>query len=146
MAPKRIVYFVGAGFSKALEKIGKRIPLMYDFVQVMAEYAPEDKVILQTLARLEYSGVFVWPCPEAADLSKTILRGRADPTPDILVRFADAMKRRPSESIEDLLLRALQNETRPAESDRDALATAFSARRCERPRRQRSGRRTKFSS
>jgi len=58
---KQIVYFVGAGLSKSLEKPGKRIPLMYDFVSVMAQYAPNDKVILQTLARLQYCGVFDWP-------------------------------------------------------------------------------------
>jgi hypothetical protein len=124
---KQIVYFVGAGLSKSLEKPGKRIPLMYDFVQVMAEYAPEDKVILQTLARLQYADAFVWPCPEAADPAHSILFGRDDPTPDMLVRFTDAMKRRPSESVEDLLLRALQKAERPVGSESEALRTSFSA-------------------
>ncbi len=70
MSPKEIVYFVGAGLSKALERPGKRIPLMYDFVDVMADYAPRDKAILQTLARLEYAGIFIWASPEASDLAK----------------------------------------------------------------------------
>jgi len=45
----------------------------------------------------------------------------------MLVRFTDAMKRRPSESVEDLLLRALQKAERPVGSDREALQTSFCA-------------------
>jgi hypothetical protein len=127
MNRKQIVYFVGAGLSKSLEKPGRRILLMYDFVQVMAEYAPKDKVILHTLARLQYSDVFVWPCPEAADPANSILWDRGEPTPDMLVRLTDAMKRRPSESVEDLLLRALQKSEPPVGSDSEALRTSFSA-------------------
>jgi hypothetical protein len=127
MRGRQIVYFVGAGLSKSLEKAGKRIPLMYDFVQVMAEYASRDKVILQTLARLQYADAFDWPCPEAADPGHSVLFGRDDPTPDMLVRFTDAMMRRPSESVEDLLLRALQRAERPVGSDSQALRTSFSA-------------------
>ena len=34
------VYFLGAGLSESLEIPGKPIPLMFDFVSVMAEYTP----------------------------------------------------------------------------------------------------------
>jgi hypothetical protein len=127
MGGKQILYFVGAGLSKSVEKPGKRIPLMYDFVSAMAEYAPNDRVILQTLARLEFSGAFDWPCPEAADLSNALLWHRHDPTPDTLVRFSHAMKRRPSESIEDLMARALENTERSVGSDSEALPISFSS-------------------
>ena len=86
MSRKEIVYFVGAGLSKALEKPGKPIPLMYDFVSVMADYPAEDAVILQTLARLEYAGVFRWSSAGASDLARRVVH-QQDRSGDMLVRL-----------------------------------------------------------
>ena len=59
---RHIVYIVGAGLTKALQTVF-RIPLMTDFVSVMADYIYQDngdldRVILTTLAELENGGVF----------------------------------------------------------------------------------------
>lgn len=79
MSPRRIAYFVGAGLSKALEKPGKRIPLMYDFVSVMAEYADADRdgILLTTLVQLENAKVFEHGCSEGAQLAPDVAAGNA---------------------------------------------------------------------
>jgi hypothetical protein len=121
LSGKRIVYFVGAGLPKALETPGKRIPLMYDFVSVMADYAPSDPVILTTLAQLENAGIFAWPSLEASDLAKRVVGANCDRSAATLGRFKDAMKRRPAESIEDLLLRASSEAERRPNSGEETL-------------------------
>jgi hypothetical protein len=126
MAQKEIVYFVGAGLSKSLERLGKLIPLMYDFVSVMADYAPDDPVILTTLAELENAGVFAWPAQEAHDLAKRVVGSDADRSRETVGRFRDAMKRRPAESIEDLLLRASSEGERQRSPDSDELRVSAS--------------------
>lgn len=59
---QNIVYIVGAGLTKALESVAP-IPLMWDFVSVMAGYIYEDngtydRTILNTLAGLQNAGGF----------------------------------------------------------------------------------------
>lgn len=101
---RNIVYFVGAGLPKALELPQKPIPMMYDFVSVLADYLWDD-VILTFLARLEQ----MEPCPyrrespQAKELSKRLLGNAPDRSPENLEAFKQALKNRPLESIESLL-------------------------------------------
>jgi len=50
------VWFVGAGFTKALQH-RQPIPMMMDFVAVMCHYARRDDVVLMALIGLEAMGV-----------------------------------------------------------------------------------------
>lgn len=112
MAEKRIVYFVGGRLSKALERPGKRIPLMYDFVSVMAEYADRDTILLTTLARLEDANVFEHECSECVKLAHEVL---TENVPSETKRaFKKAFMGRQPESIEQLLENA-HTRGRPAE-------------------------------
>jgi hypothetical protein len=129
---KRIVYFIGAGLSKALEKPGRPIPLMYDFVSVMADYAPHDPIILTTLAELENAGTFVWPSPYASHLAKRVVGANFDRSAASLDQFKDAMKRRPAESVEDLLLRASNEAERRPSSGEEALQISACAESLDR--------------
>jgi hypothetical protein len=109
MRTRKIVYFVGAGLTKALERPGKPVPLMNDFIHVMAERIEEDKdnVILGTLALLVSAGVFEHDCTEAS----RIIRSHTnfyEWTPEERVAFRLAMMDRPPESIERLLENALE--------------------------------------
>jgi hypothetical protein len=49
------IYFIGAGFTKGLQQ-RMPIPMMMDFVQVMAHYASRDDVVLLALIGLEGEG------------------------------------------------------------------------------------------
>lgn len=104
---RNIVYFVGAGLTKSLELPGKPIPLMGDFVQVMAGYAPHDPIILTTLAELENAGAFRKSCPECRRLTEAVTGPNPDRSPKTLDAFGRAFRDRPAESIEELLLEAL---------------------------------------
>lgn len=106
--PKRIVYFVGAGLTESLEKPGVPVPLMYDFVRVMADYVRHEgeDVILTTLAELENAGAFQAPCAECRALAKSVVGKNRDTRQETRDAFSQAFRDRPSESIEDLLLRA----------------------------------------
>jgi hypothetical protein len=105
MPPKSTVYFVGAGLTKSLEAPGRPLPLINDFVSVMAEYVHDD-VILTTLAQLENFGIFEWPSQEASKFAKLLVGRHADRTQQDRSAFRTALKNRPSESIEKLLERA----------------------------------------
>ncbi len=105
MSPKKIVYFLGAGLSKALEKPGSRIPLMSDFVQVMAEYSDSDDTILTTLAELENAKAFQYGCDDCAKLAREVVH--ADPSSATKLAFKRAFTNRRAESIEQLLANAL---------------------------------------
>lgn len=120
---RKIVYFVGAGLTKALEKPGKPIPLMNDFIRIMAEYADSDDVILTTLAELENAGVFQSKCPEAADLARRVVS--EDQSPETKNAFKEAMMRRPPESIEQLLASALAREPQANGPSGTALVIRF---------------------
>ena len=106
--PKRIVYFAGAGLTKSLEKPGVPIPLMYDFLQVMAGYAryQGEDIILTTLAELENATVFEATCPKLQKLAQSVVGRDRDTRQETRDAFSQAFRDRPSESVEDLLLRA----------------------------------------
>jgi hypothetical protein len=53
----RIVYFVGAGLTKALEIPCSPVPMMWDFVSTMADYL-SDPVVLQTMVALEKGDLY----------------------------------------------------------------------------------------
>jgi len=107
MSGKQIVYFIGAGLSKSLEKSGKRIPLMYDFAQVMAEYSDSDDTILTTLAELENAKAFQHECDDCARLAAKVVARDADRSSATKLAFKTAFMSRPPESIEQLLANAL---------------------------------------
>lgn len=106
---RQIVYLIGAGLSKSLEKLGKRIPLMYDFVQAMADHADKEAIFLTTLAQLEKAKVFEHECSECAELARKVLRGNA--TSETKRAFKKAFMNRRAESIEQLLANALAKGT-----------------------------------
>jgi hypothetical protein len=98
-----IAYLVGAGLTKALETT-RRVPLMADFVSVMADHL-DDRTIAAAMAEFELSGWFEWPStPVGLDLAKRVRAGDTS----ALTEFSRELKRRPSENIEDLLVKANQ--------------------------------------
>lgn len=96
------IYFVGAGLSKALE-LTHPVPLMADFIRVAAHYAKKDTkpITLLTLVGLELLDRFNWPSPKARQLANAIDPKNLDV--QLAAEFAEELRRRPSESIEDLL-------------------------------------------
>jgi hypothetical protein len=110
---RNIVYFIGAGLTKSLAKQGMPIPLMGDFVQVMAGYASSDPIILTFLAELENAGAFRESCQECRRFAEAVVGKNADRRPETIDAFGQAFRDRPAESIEDLLLRALQIAAKP---------------------------------
>lgn len=102
-----ILYFVGAGLTRSLALPGKPIPIMTDFIRVMAEYA-DNTVVLTTLAELENAGVFEWSSSELRGLAQQLVGENAEEkrTPERIGAFKKLLKRRPSENIETLLRRA----------------------------------------
>jgi hypothetical protein len=103
----RLVYFVGAGLSKALSLPNRPIPAMYDFISTMAHYVYDD-VILTTLADLENSEPYpyAFESPEAKRAAQRLVGRWAERTPSLRAEFARALTERPTESIEDLLERS----------------------------------------
>src|SRR6266536_736595 len=109
------LYFVGAGLTKSLQKSGRRVPMMNDFVSVMADYV-EDDIILTTLAHWEIleDSPYSYRPPGMVDLARPL----ADSTDRSLQRRAEfrrALKNRPAEGIEQLLEKALTVRGRSAE-------------------------------
>src|SRR5436190_2075770 len=96
----RAVYFIGAGLTKSLQVQDPlhRIPLMADFISVMADHV-DDEVVLTALVGLELAGLFEWPS-EAASRHATTLALAPNRTAEARRAFAEALKRRPSENIE----------------------------------------------
>ncbi len=127
--PKNIAYFVGAGLTKSLEKSGKPIPLMYDFVRVMADYVRHggEDVILTTLAELENAGAFHATCPECMELARSVVGSNRPVSGGTREAFSRAFRDRPSESIEDLLLRAIRIAGRVSDPNPEAVLTRSSA-------------------
>ena len=96
------IHFVGAGLSKSLE-VNHPVPLMADFIRVAAHYAENDTkaITLLALVGLELLDRFKWPSPSARQFAKAI-----DPrnlNAKVVKQFCDELRRRPAESIEDLL-------------------------------------------
>jgi len=124
MRGKRIVYFIGAGLSKSLEKPGKRIPLMHDFVQVMAEYSDSDNTILTPLAELENNGkAFQHECDDCARLARSVVQ--TDRSCATKLAFKRAFMSRQPESIEQLLANALAKEPGAEAPSGTALVIRF---------------------
>jgi hypothetical protein len=101
----RIVYFVGAGLTKALEAPGWPVPMMWDFVTTMADYL-DDPVVLQTMVDLEKTGLYKRGSEEALSL--------ANGSPLDIPAFRLALKNRLPENIEDLLDKSLEKSANNA--------------------------------
>jgi hypothetical protein len=116
----RILYFVGAGLTKALALPTRPIPAMFDFISTAAEYIHDD-VILTTLAELENSNPYpyAWMSSAARSLAPQLV-GR-NRTTDVAVRaqFARILRERPGESIEDLLDRTGGDEANSSSQSAD---------------------------
>ena len=110
------LYFVGAGLTKSLQKPRRPVPMMNDFISVMADYVIENDVILTTLAHLEIlePSPYTYRPPGMADLARPLASGN-DRSPERCAEFKRALKNRPAESIEQLLGRALTDGGRSAE-------------------------------
>jgi hypothetical protein len=104
---RKLLYFVGAGLTKSLQLPDKPVPLMCDYISVMANYVADD-VILTTLAALELEEPYPyrWEDLESKELAKKLTGPNADRNLENRGAFALALKNKPSESIEDLLERA----------------------------------------
>lgn len=98
------VYFVGAGLSKALQR-EKPIPLLADFVRTAAHYAENDEsdIILLELLGLERLNRFRWESEICRKLAKLIEKDERKP--EQVRAFLEALRRRPSESVENFLAR-----------------------------------------
>lgn len=100
------VYFVGAGLSKALQLDASHpIPLLADFVKVAAYYAENDtsNIPILTLMGLERCGRFRWRSEEGLRVARAFEPKKRDNS--LVKSFVEILRRRPSESIEDLLVR-----------------------------------------
>jgi hypothetical protein len=94
---RHVVYIVGAGLTKALQT-SSRIPLMNDFVSVMADYIYQDnreldRVILTTLAELENGGVFENTKEDWKSLARRVVVSDREREPDLTREEAEAFKR-----------------------------------------------------
>ena len=98
---RNIVYFLGAGLTKSLEVKPKRVPLMNDFIAVLADRL-EDETILTHLAHLEIADLFQTSCPEARNLAIEILV-KDNNSRAIRDQLREALKNRPPENIEALV-------------------------------------------
>ena len=104
---RRVVYFIGAGFSKSLQAT-KPVPMLNDFCNVAAELC-EDDVVLTALAQIETAQLHKIRVLEAEELGSRLSREPRNPIDRD--RFKELMRRRPPESIEEMLDRAASNET-----------------------------------
>jgi hypothetical protein len=124
-----VVYFVGAGLTKSLALPHRPIPTMFDFVSTAANYLYDD-VILTTLAELESSDPYPYAreCPAAKALARVLVEPNPDRSPATRSRFAEALRRRPSESIEDILDRTGGHNANSSSHDAD-LRFKYAVRR-----------------
>lgn len=100
---RRILYFVGAGLTKSPEITGSPVPLMTDFVHVMAHYAEDDDVILTTLARLEVARRYTHRNETLEQLASKLLDESQEHSKEDVQAFLRLVKLRVPESVEDLL-------------------------------------------
>lgn len=106
----RILYFVGAGLTKSLQRPERPVPMMNDFISVMADYLHDD-IILTTLSALELLEdpyPYEYRPPGMADVAKP-LACSTDRSLGRRAEFKRALKNRPAESIERLLENSLTN-------------------------------------
>ena len=120
---RHIVYFVGAGLTKSLEVSSHRVPLMNDFISVMADYVYDD-AILTALSALELADVFDWTSEQWRELARE-LRYSEHRTPEKRDQFARILRARPFENIETLLQRSLRKRNLYAESSQIRFAFAI---------------------
>ncbi|MCJ7502158.1 MAG: hypothetical protein MUP80_03740, partial [Acidobacteriia bacterium] len=111
-----IIYFVGAGLTKSLQRSDFPVPLMNDFVSVMADYIDDD-VILTALAELEKMELYKWRDPKATQLGSSLITRDTDRSDSRRREFQQVVQNRPAESIEKLLAEAdrLQRNSPPRE-------------------------------
>jgi hypothetical protein len=111
------LYFIGAGLTKSLE-LTRRVPLMMDFVPVLADYCLNSDVVLNALVQMEIGRVYETACDDCLSLAEQI--GRDVPAADRAIRdrFAALVRSRPPESVEALLERV--ESTKP-----DTVAAAY---------------------
>ncbi len=104
---RKILYFIGAGLTKSLELPGKSVPLMYDYISVMADYLDDD-IILTQLADLELGEPhpYKWKDIQTIELAKILTGENADRSVENRDVFRRLLKNKPWESIEDLLEKA----------------------------------------
>jgi hypothetical protein len=124
-----ILYMVGAGSTKALGRPARPVPAMFDFISTCAEYI-DDEVVLTTLTQLEKYRPYpyVWHSPAATRLADALNQQRQrNGTTDHAVRqeFAQALRQRPSESIEALLDCADSNKENAPSRDADDAEERF---------------------
>lgn len=117
MIARKAVYFVGAGLPKSLQIAGFPIPLMWDFVRVLAAYAASDPVLLTTLTQLEVARVFQHSTPESISLAADIAPPKKG-TDEKRRRFLEILASRPDENIEHLLIRADEMASEPRHATR----------------------------
>jgi hypothetical protein len=98
------VYLIGAGLTRSLELPGHPVPLMMNFVQVMADYVSNPNV-LNSLRCMELGDVYAAACPECKDAAWNIPEEPAQRSGSEVDAFAVLVKQRPPESVEDLLSR-----------------------------------------
>jgi hypothetical protein len=74
---QRILYFIGAGLTRALALPTYPVPTMLDFIRISAEYI-NDEVILTTLAELERCDPYpyAWQSRDAQSLALQLLEQR----------------------------------------------------------------------
>lgn len=99
--PKHILYVAGAGLSKALQR-SKRIPLMTDFFETMAEHL-YNKVMQVSLAHFQLQHIMPWPTNEEIQGFAVDVAEHRTPTPLQIDRVARLVKRLPGANIEDVL-------------------------------------------
>lgn len=90
----KILYFVGAGLTKALALPTRPVPAMFDFIATSAEYI-DDEVILTTLSELENSDPYpyVWVSAAARSLAPQLVGRNRTRDPVVLAEFARAITR-----------------------------------------------------
>jgi hypothetical protein len=104
---RRICYIIGAGLTKSLEVSREfRVPLMTDFVAVLADHI-EDDVVLTALTNFEKGGVFGWSRPEWLAIADALKNSSSRAARE---KYAEILRRRPAENIEDLLRRAVRKK------------------------------------
>ena len=97
---RRICYVIGAGLTKALERDREhRVPLMWDFVSVLADHIASD-VVLTTLVTLEIAEAFEYSLPAWKAMAKALTKYSPREAREA---YAAIVRRRPAENIEKLL-------------------------------------------
>ncbi len=96
----RILYFIGAGLTKALALPTRPVPAMFDFISTSAAYL-DDEVILTTLADLENAQPYpyAWVSVEARSLAPQLVGQNRSNDPALRSAFARALRERTGESI-----------------------------------------------